>query len=289
MLNFRRFHSKLAMILVLAGGLTQAAQARTWTEGTTERPALILDGRFAGYLKGAEGGDATTLPGGGVSYSDISLVCRPDSSLASWISASLAGKGSSSTGAIVMIKENSETSRLTFTDGSITEVTIPALDASSREAAYLTVKIHPSSTVFTVGKPTRVTLPAASKQRVWMGSNFKMSINGVDCTRVKRIEAITLRPVGGSGATVVSGVSYSCAQKAGESLLAWQQSSIKNGGNIAANQRDGQIQLLEQNLKTSVLTVSLGGLGLVSVAPLPGSIPSLKATLSGVTGTITFP
>ena len=58
-----------------------------------------------------------------------------------------------------------ETSRLTWTHGIITEFGMPALDASSKDAALMTVKFRPETTRKTFSAGAKVTFPSDSAKQ----------------------------------------------------------------------------------------------------------------------------
>ena len=71
-------------------------------------------------------------------------------------------------------------------------MTIPALDASSRDACLLTLKIAPEFTRMKKASG-RVTVPGpGTGARGWLASNFRLAIDGLDTTKVSRIEAFTV-------------------------------------------------------------------------------------------------
>src|SRR4051812_3718141 len=128
--------------------------------------ALDVDGISAGWISSAEGGHATAEvvnekigPDlivhkhiGGVKYEDITVACGTGMSKGfyGWIKDSFDHKHSRKGGAIIACDYDfKERSRLTWQDGLITEVALPALDAASKDAAKMTIKIAPQITRIT--------------------------------------------------------------------------------------------------------------------------------------------
>ena len=82
-----------------------------------------------------------------------------------------------------------------FFKALLTETTIPAMDGSSKEPAYMTLKFAPEY--------TRTEKPSGSKadygeygkneQKVWMPANFKLEIAGLDCSKVNKIDSFTVK------------------------------------------------------------------------------------------------
>ncbi len=127
--------------------------------------ALELDGVVVGWVSGVEGGSlkqdvvTTKLSDdhiikksiGGIKYSDISLRCGLGMSakVYDWIKAEVAGDYTRHIGAIVATDFNNKTiQRLEFQSALISEVEFPSMDASSKDAVYMNLKISPESTKF---------------------------------------------------------------------------------------------------------------------------------------------
>jgi len=77
-----------------------------------------------------------------------------------------------------------------FYGALITETTIPTMDASSNDPCYLTLKIVPEYTRF---KKASGNLTVPGSLGGWRSSGFRLEIDGLDCTHVKKIEAFTVR------------------------------------------------------------------------------------------------
>jgi hypothetical protein len=162
-----------------------------------------------GFVKSADGGTASADvvveklgPEGiahkhlaGVKYEDITINCGAGMSKGffDWLTGTFDRKPSFKNGAIVSADANLvERERQSFYHGLVSEIGFPALDAASKDAALLTVKISPEYTRRVTGKG-RLTSSELNAQKQWLRSNFRLQIDGLDCTRVARIDAITLR------------------------------------------------------------------------------------------------
>jgi hypothetical protein len=80
-----------------------------------------------------------------------------------------------------------------FFNALITETTIPAMDASSKEPAYLTLKLAPEYTRFKRASGKVTGADGKGRQKLWLPSNFRLEIAGPDYKRVSRIEAFTVK------------------------------------------------------------------------------------------------
>src|SRR5262249_1599439 len=127
------------------------------------RHAIFLDGEMAGWLQSVEGGQATgdaiagklgqypteTKHIAGVKYEDITLSCGTGMSphFYEWIKAATDSQYERKNGQIVTCDENFKPmSALDFGNAIITEVGFPALDAASKDAAKMTIKVRPEWT-----------------------------------------------------------------------------------------------------------------------------------------------
>src|SRR5689334_24206810 len=82
-----------------------------------------------------------------------------------------------------------------FREALITETSFPALDGSSKEAAYMKIKIQPEyvkSRKLPGNDPASGSL--GTKQKMWMSSGFRLNIDGIDEMKyTNKIEAFTIK------------------------------------------------------------------------------------------------
>jgi hypothetical protein len=164
-------------------------------------------------------------------------------------------------------------------------VQFPALDGSSKEPAFLTIRLEPEETARTKGSGGPSGSPVGSKAKGWLAASFKLSISGLEqaCAKVNRIEPLSVsrelvvEDVGVArvahaepGAFDVSNLSFTVAVSSAEPFLDWHESFVVQGDNGPDRERTGSISLLTADHKTSLLEVSLSGLGIVRAAPEPG-------------------
>ena len=69
-------------------------------------------------------------------------------------------------------------SRLDFEDALITEVTVPKLDGSSKDAAYFDVEFEPEQVRWAKGGGEDIRGKVGPKQKAWLCSNFRVEIGG---------------------------------------------------------------------------------------------------------------
>ena len=79
-----------------------------------------------------------------------------------------------------------------FFGALLSRVTIPALDGSSEEPAFLTVKFDPQSISYYSGGGS-VSIPPdhAAAQKKWLSSNFRLEIGDLPTSRVSKIDSFS--------------------------------------------------------------------------------------------------
>jgi hypothetical protein len=81
-----------------------------------------------------------------------------------------------------------------FSDAHLTEVTFPALDGASKDAAYLKVKCQPETVAIRKAKGERLEALTSSKQKLWLCSGFRFKIDGIDGMEyTNKIESFTIK------------------------------------------------------------------------------------------------
>ena len=204
--------SQHAVFLYLIGSKQEVTMAPQRAYAL-EQFQLELDGLSAGILETTVGGGVTAdvvnekigpdlivhKHLAGVKYEDITINCGTGMSKGfyAWLAGTLDRNFPRMNGAIVGGDYNSEHERMNFYKALISEITFPALDAGSKDAAKMTVKISPEYTQWVVGQKTAFAFDAGTKggQKKWLPSNFALHIDGLDCTRVQAIDPLTVRQV----------------------------------------------------------------------------------------------
>ncbi|MDO8751617.1 MAG: phage tail protein [Dehalococcoidia bacterium] len=291
----------LGIALLLMAAIT--TDNRSYAVG---RYALELDGQFAGWLNSAEGGNATAdvinEPAGPdyivrkhigqPQYEDIIIQVSAGMSEAfyKWIDASFNKNYSRKDGAIVAADFNyKEQSRLTFTDALITEIGFPALDAASKDPAYMTIKFAPETTKRVPSKGGTVGGAAAGKgaavQKKWLPANFRLKIDGLDqpTSKVNKIEALVIKqkvtenPVGEARDAQIElahlefpNLVITLAEAYADPFYDWHDDFVIKGNSAEANEKNGTLEVLTPNLQDVLFTLTFKSLGIFNVATEKG-------------------
>lgn len=201
------------------------------------------------------------------------------STLVNWIQGNLNGEPGGRDGSIVVLDANArETRRINFFHGVITEINLPALNATSQSPFAVTLRIRPE--LSQLAKSSGQTYPPmVSKQKIWLANNFRLDIPGIDTSRVAAIDAITLKrkivePGVGqyrelyqtTGVFEISSLALTLSEVAARGFEAWHRDFVVNGNNGDSQEREGTLTLLGPDLKTPLLTLSLHHLGIYRLA-----------------------
>jgi hypothetical protein len=176
-----------------------------------------------------------------------------------------------------------------FTGSLITETGFPALDAASKATGQVTVRVQPTSVDLGPGSGK---LPiTASKQKLWRLSNFRLEIDGLDCTHVSRIEAFEIRreveiePSSTGPPSLVPGkvefpnLRVTLSQTTAQTWYAWHQQFVVEQNNGEEFERAGRLRFLAVDLKTELTRIEFSQLGIVKVAPAPDQPGRITAEL----------
>jgi len=165
-----------------------------------------------------------------------------------------------------------------FTNALITETTFPLLDASSKEPAYLTVKLAPEL-VRSTPKAGKAPIDTAARQKQGLVSNFRVEIDGLDCSGVTKVASFTVKQFTTTdelgkmrdyqtepASLHFPNLRILLAEARAQSWQSWQQDFLLAGHSTADKEKKGSIVLLGQDGK-ELARVNLIGLGIFRLAP----------------------
>ena len=192
-----------------------------------------------------------------------------------WIAASWAKNYQRKNGAIVAADFNYEKkARREFRDALITEVTIPKLDAASKEPGYIDVTLTTEETL-TKGDTGPIQPAVNAKQKLWTTASFRLEIDGVDCTKVNKIDSFTVKQkiiesqtgdqrIGTKepGKLEFPNLVVTFNSASGPSWLSWFTSFVIQGNNGSDKEKTGRIVFLSPDLKSELAEIKLFGVGI---------------------------
>jgi hypothetical protein len=294
-------------LVVGAGVIARGARAAPQVEpapGATATPlagrafvsgsfSLELDGSNAGLLRSFAGGD-TRAPvieePVGQSYFSRKRIGSPSvddftvevglamgDAFFEWVENTLTGLHPRRNGAILTADFASNArSRRTFRDALISEVAFPAFDASSKDVATMTVTFtsEESETLPATGK---VALPVA-KQKQWLVSNFALEIDGLDTSRVTRVDEFAIRqkvvqdqvgegrePIKVPGKLEFPNLRITLSEQGSQSWFEWFEDFVLLGNSGNDDERNGTLRFLAPSLDDELGQVRLFNLGIFAL------------------------
>lgn len=277
---------------------SQAATAdkRSYVVG---RFGLALDGVQVGSVKSVAGGSATAVvvaenvgPDhvakkhlGGVRYEDISVATGLDSKvLNDWIAATMKGNYQRKNGSVLEADFDYKVrGEREFYNALLSGITFPTLDASSKDAGFITVQIAPEYTRMKAGSGATMNAAINNKQqpKKWLLSSFKFEMDGLDGSRVSRIESFTIgqqaveNPIGemrdyekAPAHLEFPNLKITLASSGVQTWAAWHDDFVIKGNATDDKEKNGAIVFLDNSLKSELGRVNLLNCGIFRLAPL---------------------
>jgi hypothetical protein len=177
-----------------------------------------------------------------------------------------------------------------FDGALVTETGFPALDGSSKDPGYITVKFLPETTRHKMTSGNKARGIFSKQQKLWSPQNFRLDIDGLDCTRVNKIEAFTIKqntkrlecgPKREYELEPTSlefpNLTVTTSMATAKTWIDWHKSFLIDGVNDVTKEKAGSITFLSPKGE-DLLTIELSGLGISNLAPDKGdaSTDSIK-------------
>ncbi len=268
------------------------APTRSYAAG---RFALVLDGS-TGYLHSVDGGGvAGEVVGelgsadyyqrkhiGNVKYEDfaVELGLSMSKAVYDWIALSLQGSYRRKSGEVVALDlNNAVRSSREFKEALITEIGFPAMDASSKDPAYMTVKFSPEQTERKKGSGATLTPESTKQQKTWLPSNFRFELKGLPTSKINKIDALTIKQtvvtddIGETrdytkepGKLEFPNVVLTLAESDAQPWLDWFEEFVIRGNNGQEQEKSGSLVYLSPNLQEELGRLDFFNLGIFRVA-----------------------
>jgi len=251
-----------------------------------------MDGVKCGFVKSVDGGTITAEvinePAGPQyfvkkhigtpKYEDFTMQIGFSMSKAiyDWIQASWAMNYQRKNGAIVACDYKLDAkSQREFFNALITETGIPACDGASKEPAYLTLKLAPEYTRNTKASGKASGEYGKNEQKLWLPQNFRLSIDGLDCTKVAKVDAFTVKQtavtddIGDArdylkepGKLEFPNLKITMSEVASQTWWDWHEDFVIKGNNDEGREKGGTIEFLSPNRQDVLLTIKFFNLGI---------------------------
>ena len=260
---------------------------------------LDLNNAHAGWLLNSEGGQAHTesvnerLAGGhpvrkhpgNVKVDDIAITCGAAMSkqFYDWLEKSLNYSYDRKDGAIITCDyDYQELVRLNFFEALIAEIGFPAVDASSKEPGKFNLKIATEYTELKYSQGGSV-LPVPIdpvKQKRWTASNFRLQVDGFDCRRVLKVDAITIKQnivENTIGERLIfqkepaqidfPNVVVTIPENEIEPWYKWHKEFVMDGKSDPSKEKSGSLAYLTSDLSAELFSLSFTNLGIIKFTP----------------------
>jgi hypothetical protein len=239
-------------------------------------------GTVVAHTSGSDHFASKHLGGTRIEDFQLQLGIAMSSGLFDWIAASWGANPPAHDGAVLGCDLNYVVrSERAFTAALISETAFPACDAASKATGLLTIRLTPRELLPITDPNTKLTIPiAAGKQKLWQTSNFRLQIDGLDCSKVTRVAAFTVRRTiervsAGGGVVLQAGpidfpsLRITFAASTAPSWVAWHQDFVVAGNNGPGAERTGSLSLLAPNLAVELARVDFAGLGIFRLTSDP--------------------
>lgn len=159
-----------------------------------------------------------------------------------------------------------------FSDALITETKIPELDGSSKETAYIQIKVQPEAVVTKkMEQGARIQGTGSAKQKMWMCSGFRFNIDGIDEMKyANHIDAFTIKqgtkmfytgadrfptvePTKIEFPSITGTISLEFADK----LHEWYQHYLVKGWADPDAQKSGSLEFLSPDRKDTIFRINM--------------------------------
>jgi hypothetical protein len=170
-----------------------------------------------------------------------------------------------------------------FYDALIQEATFPALDGSSKEAAYLKCKIMPERVLTKQidGSNLRVAQQSTlAKQKMWLASAFRFSIDGMDDMKyTNKIESFTIKqgikkmwtghdrfPTLTPTNLKFPNISGTLSAAYSKSLFEWHDKAVMKGSKDPAMQKTGSLEFLTPDRNDTIFRINMYEIGILGAS-----------------------
>jgi hypothetical protein len=264
-----------------------------------------VGGNFMFNLQGVKCGFIKNISGGGISAEVINESVGPDyfvkkhigqpkyeafemsigfsmtKPVYDWIRASWEQNYARKDGSIIAADFNlNAKSEREFFHALVTETTVPACDGASKDPAYMTLKFDPEYTRYKKASGKVSGEVNGLAQKTWLPSNFRLEIAGLDCSRVNKIEALTVKQttttddIGDArdyakepGKLEFPALKFTVAEVTAQSYLDYFEDFVIRGNNTEDKEKTGSLTFLSANREKELLRLDFFNMGIYKLTP----------------------
>jgi hypothetical protein len=256
--------------------------------------AFELNGLNAGLITSFEGMDIKaekneTKPGGDFytrksigkitpSEGTLKVASTQSRALQEWIDATLAADWAYKDGRIIQANmKNKNVREASFVRALITSIKFPEFKGDSKDMAFVDLKFQPTEVTWKAGDMSSISVGNEGNlniKKMTQGA-FKLSLDGLDTSRVSKMDGIEIKQViefdkiGPSRTSEIAPCSIefpdlklTLSEATAESYYAWHEDFVIKGNCGQGKEKGGQVEALAQDMKTVLSTVTFENLGI---------------------------
>jgi hypothetical protein len=165
-----------------------------------------------------------------------------------------------------------------FRDAHISEVTIPALDGSSKEPAYMTIKLTPEEIEYLPGTGSQISRKTPRPGKKWRSSNFRFELGDLPCKRVAKVDSFTWKmsvikdevgafriPTKHPARVEIPNLKLTVSMADVKPWEDWHRSFVIEGSCGEGAELTGCITILAPNLRRELARIHLRNVGILSL------------------------
>jgi hypothetical protein len=170
----------------------------------------------------------------------VTLPVDMSSGVYNWVKSCMDGKVDRKSISIIFTHDDADTIVLRKTYGGcvLSEIQMPALDAASKDVAYMVLKISPTTLVTDVPASwSRFNHPlaSASPYSAALASKFALEIDGIQVQHVSKIDSFSIKQSIGGRKGSVADLSFTCPESETEQFRTWLKGASDNNGGTSTS------------------------------------------------------
>jgi len=167
-----------------------------------------------------------------------------------------------------------------FSRAFITEVGFPELNGDGKDPLYITIKMTPEVTKYSMGDGNQVTGEENVTSKKWYVSNFRVTMGSLPCDRISKVDAFAMKqsvimdrvgkfrsPTKHPAKVEIDNLKFTFSEADLEQWMTFHKTFIVDGKCGDGDELSGSIEILGPDLEEVLLTVELNHCGLVSLTP----------------------
>ena len=201
-----------------------------------------------------------------------------------WLQSSIRYQHERKEGAIVTANYDfKEVARLNFYEALLTEIGLPGVDATSKDACKFTIKMTPEWSEVKYSRGSQSVLPVpkdTEKQKRWQAANFRFVIDGMNCKQVNKVDAITIKQnivENSIGERLLyqkepaqidfPNIVFYLPESDAEPWYKWYEEFVVKGNSDPQKEKSGHLEYLGSNVRDVLFTVDFFNLGIIKFTP----------------------